>query len=150
MYQVETDSQAATTTTTAGVCDTSKGPEDLLEIKSVGPLPPSNGFTYIPTAVDVFSRYKVVIPLRRPNAQLVVKGPVLIFTRLSYVPNTLLTDKVTAFTAKIVNGTTEQARISNKHATIWHAQTIGMTDRTHQKLKTIPKINISSDQPKWD
>ena len=44
----------------------------------------------------------------------------------------------------------EQAQISIKHTSIKHAQTLGMTEQTHQKLQTILKINISADQPQWD
>ena len=46
--------------------------------------------------------------------------------------------------------TTEETGITIKHATIKHAETIGMTERTHQELKTILKINISADQRQWD
>ena len=46
--------------------------------------------------------------------------------------------------------TTERAGISIKPATVNYAQTIGMIERTHQKLKTILKININVDQPEWD
>ena len=46
--------------------DRRKGPEDLLQVGRVGPLPPSNGSTTNPTAVHVFPRYVFVIPLRPP------------------------------------------------------------------------------------
>ena len=36
-----------------------------------------------------------------------------------------------------------------EHATVKHAQTIGMVERSHQKLKQITKINISADSPQW-
>ena len=116
------------------IYDPIKALKNLLGIDLVGPLPHSNGFTYIRTAVDVFSRYIFAIPFRRPNEQSVVKGLILIFTRHAYVPNTILTDKGTTFAAQVVKQTKVQAGISSKHATIKHAQTIGMLERTHQKL----------------
>ena len=132
------------------VYDPSNGPEDLLEIGSVGVVPPSNSYTYILTAVDVFSRFMSANPLRQPDAQLVVRGLMLIFTRHAYVPKTILMDKGETFTAEVVERTMEQAGIMFKHATIKYAQKIGIIERTHQKLQTILKINISADKPQWD
>ena len=81
------------------VYDPCNGSDDLLEIDLVGPLPPSKGYTYIVTAVAVLSRCMLAIPLRWPEAQSVVKGPMSIFTRHAYVPKKFLTDKGTAFIA---------------------------------------------------
>ena len=71
----------------------------------------------------------------------------LIVSRHTYVLNTILTDKETTFTAVVMQRTIEQARIKFKHTTLKHAQTIGMTEGSHQKLKKILKINVSADQP---
>ena len=38
-------------------------PGDLLQIDLVGKLQPSNGFIYILTEVDVFTRYLFAVPL---------------------------------------------------------------------------------------
>ena len=42
------------------------------------------------------------------------------------------------------------AGIKIEHATVKHAQTIGMVDRSHQRLKQVLKINVSVDSPQWD
>ena len=42
----------------------------------------------------------------------------------------------------------ESAGIKIEQATVKHAQTIGMVERFHQKLKQILKINIS-DSAQW-
>ena len=42
------------------------------------------------------------------------------------------------------------AEIKIDHATVKHAQTIGMVERSHQKLKQILKINVFADSPQWD
>ena len=72
------------------IYDQCDGPEDMLEIDIVGPLPASNGFTHIRTAVDVFSRYLFAVPLKRPDTHSVVKRLPSIFTRQ---PKPILTDK---------------------------------------------------------
>ena len=128
-------------------CD---GPEDMLEIDIVGPLPASNGFTHILTAVDVFSRYLFAVPLKRPDTRSVVRGLLSIFTKQAYVPKHKLTDKGTAFTAELLTEIGKTADIHISHATLKHAQTIGMVDRTHAKLKKILKSSVNADRPQWD
>ena len=72
-----------------------------------------------------------------------------IFTQHSYVPETILTDKGTTFTSQLLNSLMASAGIKIEHASVKHAQTIGMVERSHQKLKQILKINISADSPQW-
>ena len=72
-----------------------------------------------------------------------------IFTQHSYVPKTILTEKGTTFTSQLLNSLMESAGIKIEHASVKHAQTIGMVERSHQKLKQILKINISADSPQW-
>ena len=126
------------------------GPEHLLEIDSGGPLPPSDGFRSILIAVAVFSRYRIAILMRRPDAQSAVKGLKSIFTTHAYVPNNILLDKGTTFTAEAVKRTVKQAGISNRHAFTKQAQKIGIIDPFHQKLDTFLMKNISTDQTQWN
>ena len=42
------------------------------------------------------------------------------------------------------------AGIQIEHATVKHAQTIGMVERSHQRQKLILKINVAADSPQWD
>ena len=104
------------------IYDPCDGPEDMLEIDIVGPLPASNGFTHILTAVDVFSRYLFAVPLKRPDTHSVVRGLLSIFTKHAYVPKHILTDKGTAFTAEILTEIAKAADIHISHATIKHAE----------------------------
>ena len=75
------------------IYDPCDGPEDLMEIDLVGELPNSNGYTYILTACDVFTRYLFAVPLRHVDSQSVIKALTGIFTQHAYVPKGILTDK---------------------------------------------------------
>ena len=132
------------------IYDPCNGPEDVLEIDLVGELPNSNGYTHILTACDYFLRYLFTVPIRKPDAKSVVKALMQIFTQHAYVPKTIITDKGTAFTSSIMTEIMKTAGIKIDHATVKHAQTIGMVERSHQKLKQILKINVSADSPQWD
>ena len=116
----------------------------------VGPLPASNGFTHILTAVDVLSRYLFAVPFKRPDTHSVVTGLLSIFTKHAYVPKHILTDKGTVFTAEILTEIAKAADIHISHATVKHAHTIGMVERNHAKLKKILEISVKADRPQWD
>ena len=132
------------------IYDPCDGPEDMLEIDIVGPLPASNSFTHILTAVDVFSRYLFAVPLKKPDTHSVAKGLLSVFTKHAYVPKHILTDKGTVFTAELLTEIAKAVDIHISHATIKHAQTIGMVERTHANLKKILKISVNADRLQCD
>ena len=109
---------------------------------------PTDSHTYSLHATN-FSRYLFAIPIRKPDTKSVVEALMQIFTQHSYVPKTILTDKGTTFTSQLLNSLMASAGIKIEHASVKHAQTIGMVERSHQKLKQILKINISADSPQW-
>ena len=132
------------------IYDPCNGPEDVLEIDLVGELPRSNGYSHILTACDYFSRYLFAIPIRKPDTKSVVNALLDIFTKHAYVPKHIITDKGSAFTSEVITELMNKAGIKVSHATIKHAQTIGMIERSHQRLKQVLKINVSVDRPQWD
>ena len=101
------------------------GPEDAMQIDLLPNLPPSGGFENVLTAIDVFSRYLFVYPLTDASAINVAKALIDIMTKHAYLPTTLITDKGTAFTSKIIAEITQILGITLKCATTKHAQTIG-------------------------
>ena len=132
------------------IYDPCNGPEDVLEIDLVGELPLSNGYSHILTACDYFSRYLFAIPIRKPDTKSVVDALLDNFTNHAYVPKHIITDKGSVFTSQVITEPMNKAGIKVSHATIKHAQTIGMVERSHQRLKQILEINISVDRPQWD
>ena len=132
------------------IYDPCNGPEDVLEVDLVGELPRSNGYSHILTACDYISRYLFAIPLRKPDTKSVVDALLDIFTKHAYVPKHIITDKSSAFTSQVIAELMDKAGIKVSHATIKHAQTTEMIERSHQRLKQILKINVSADRPQWD
>ena len=132
------------------IYDPCNGPEDVLEIDPVGELPRSNGYSHILTACGYFSRYLFAIPIRKPDTKSLVDALLDIFTKHAYAPKHNITNKGSAFTSQVITELMDKAGIKVSYATIKHAQTIGMIERSHQRLKQILKINISADRPQWD
>ena len=70
-------------------------------------------------------------------------------TKHSYLPTTLITDKGSAFTSKILEEITETLGITLKCATTKHPQTIGKLERTHASLKTNLKMVSGEYRRQW-
>ena len=129
----------------APIYDPCNDPEDVLENDVVGQLPRSYGYSHIPTACDYYSRYLFAIPISKPDTKSVVDALLDILTKHAYVPKHIITDKGSAFTSQVIEELMDKAAIKVSHATIKHAQTIRMIERSHQRLKQTLKMNVTAD-----
>ena len=123
-------------------------PEDLLEIDLVGKMPGSQ-FKFVLTGIDVFTRYLFGLPLRSADAESVAKGLTSIFFRHSYLPKTILTDLGTVFTGNLIKNLSKTLGVKLKHATLKHAQTIGLLERSHASFKRALKVNENQLSSDW-
>ena len=125
------------------------GPEDALQIDLLTNLPPSGGYENIITALDVFSRYLFAYPVTDASAISTAKVLIDIMTRHTYLPTTLITDKGTAFTSRVVEEVAKILGITLKCATTKHPQTIGKLERTHSSLKGNLKMASGEYRRQW-
>ena len=71
-----------------------------------------------------------------------------IFSQHAYLPKkTIITDKGSAFSSQVMAEIIKKSVIYIEHATVKHAQTIGLIKRPYQKLKQVLKINVAADTP---
>ena len=73
-----------------------KSPLEILAMDHVGPLPESNGYRYILTVIDMFSKYAFAFPVRDLSAATVVEKCKEVFSLVGF-PDAILTDRGTAF-----------------------------------------------------
>ena len=99
--------------------------------------------------MDVFSRYLFAVPLSTASAQAVAQALVNIFLRHSYIPRLILTDLGTVFTSNLFKELTQLLQVKLKHASLKHAQTIGLLERSHAALKRTLRINENGTSPNW-
>ena len=125
------------------------GPEDAMQIDLLPNLPTSGGYQTVMTVIDVFSRYLFAYPLIEATATNVTKVIIDIMTKHSYLPTTLITDKGSAFTSKILEEIAKILGITLKCATTKHPQTIGKLERTHASLKTNLKMASGEYRRQW-
>ena len=120
-----------------------------MQIDLLPNLPTCGGYQTVMTAIDVFSRYLFAYPLIEATAANVAKVIIDIMTKHSYLPTTLITDKGSAFTSKILEEITEILGITLRCATTKHPQTIGKLERTHASLKTNLKMASGEYRRQW-
>ena len=120
-----------------------------MQIDLLPNIPTSGGYQTMMTAIDVFSRYLFAYPLIDATAANVAKVIIDIMTKHSYLPTTLITDKGSAFTSKILEEITEILGITLKCATTKHPQIIGKLERTHASLKTSLKMASGEYRRQW-
>ena len=70
-------------------------------------------------------------------------------TKHANVPTTLISDKGTAFTSHVIKEVAGVLRITLKHATTKHAQTIGLLERSHASIKYSLKIETGERRSLW-
>ena len=120
-----------------------------MQIDLVPGLPPSGGYENIVTAIDVFSRYLFAYPTSNQDAKTVAKVIINIMTKHAYLPTTLISDKVTAFTSHVIKEVAGVLGITLKHATTKHAQTIGLLERSHASIKQALKVETGELRSLW-
>ena len=112
-------------------------------------FPTSGGYDHIITAIDVFSRYLFAYPATRINATAVSKVIMDILCKHTYLPTTIITDLGTQFNAHVTHEIAGVLGIESKHATMKHAQTIGLLERTHASVKTHLKAATGEFRNNW-
>ena len=125
------------------------GPEDALQIDILPNLPPSGVNENIITALDVFSRYLSAYPVNDVAVTCTAKVLIDITTRHTYLPTTLITDKGTAFTSRLIDENSKTLGIQVKCATTKHPQTIGKLERTHASHKGKFKMASGEYRRQW-
>ena len=114
--------------------------------KQTSNLLPSGGYENINTALDVFSRYLFAYHVTDASATSTAKVLIDKMTRHTYLATTLITDKDTAFTSRLVDEIAKILGIQTKCATTKHPQTIGKLERNHASLKRNLKMTSGKYQ----
>ena len=121
------------------------GPEDILQMDILPNLPPSGGNDHIITAIDVFSKYLFAYPVTRITATAVSRVIMDILCKHTYLPTTIITDLGTQFNAQVTHEVAAVLGFEMKHATMKHAQTIGLLSPFFKLLKEFSKFYVPTN-----
>ena len=118
-----------------------------IHVDLVGPLPPSEGKSYLLTVVDRFTRWPEAIPIT--NAHAITCARALLRTWISRfgVPNSIVSDQGPQFTSHLWKELHQVLGIQQNHTTAYHPQANGMVERFHRTLKAALKARLTG--PKW-
>lgn len=101
----------------------------------VGPLPVSQGQSYLLTIVDRFTRWPEAYPLPDITTQSIVKEFITHYVSRFGVPDTITTDQGRQFESKFFNELLRTFGISRIRSSPYHPQSNGLVERFHRQLK---------------
>ena len=106
-----------------------------IHIDIVGPLPQSNGFSYILTVVDRFSRWPAAIPLQGITAQQCAEALVHGWIQNYGTPISIVTDRGRQFTSALWSELCQVLGTTHGTTTAYHPQANGLVERFHRQFK---------------
>ena len=109
-------------------------------------LPSSNGFSYLLTAVDRFTRWPVAIPLRNITAEIVADSFAHGWVAAYGVPSTVTTDRGSQFGSEIFTQLLATWGIKSNTTMAYHPESNGLVEQFHRRLKEA----MAEDEPsRW-
>ncbi|CAK8686304.1 unnamed protein product [Clavelina lepadiformis] len=110
-----------------------------VHVDIVGPLTVSNGYSYLLTVIDRYTRYPVAIPLKDITAKTCADAFILNWVANFGVPKIITSDRGRQFTSQLWHEMAKFMGTKLIHTTSHHPQSDGMLERAHRTLKTALK-----------
>ena len=108
---------------------------DHVHIDIVGPLPYANGFRYLLTCVDRFTRWPEAIPIVDIRAETVADAFFSRWIARYGTQATITTDRGAQFESKLWDNLCNQFGIIRNRTTSYHPKSNSMVERFHRQLK---------------
>ena len=119
---------------------------DHLHVDLVGPLPPSNGFSYLLTIVDRYTRWPEAIPISDITTPTIVSAFLYNWISRFGLPRVITSDRGAQFTSALWSQMSIALGIKLSPTTAHHPQANGLVERMHRRLKEALKARcLSSD-----
>jgi len=118
-----------------------------LHVDLVGPLPVSQGMTYLFTIIDRFTRWPEAIPLPDAHATSCAQALLQHWISRFGVPTEITSDRGRQFTSTLWSELGTLLGIKTNNTTAYHPQANGMVERFHRQLKSALKARTTT--PNW-
>jgi len=126
-------------------------PHEIVGIDLTGPHPTSkNGYKYIMTMIDHFSKWVEVVPLRNKEAQTVAEAFYVHWVSRLGTPQAILTDLGTEFQNQVLTDLCKLLGVQKLRTTAYHASTNGCTERFHRTMNSLLAKVVEENQRDWD
>ncbi|GFW80496.1 integrase catalytic domain-containing protein [Trichonephila clavipes] len=106
-----------------------------VHIDLVGPFPPSDGFTFLLTCLDHYTRGPEVIPVSDISAEAAAKNFIANWISRFGVPAIITTDQGGQFQSRLLYSLKQMLGIQRIQTTPYHISSNGMVERLHHTLK---------------
>ena len=106
-----------------------------LHLDLVGPLPESQGNTYLLTIIDRYSRWLEAVPLADISARSCARALLHHWVARFGVPDSIVTDQGRQFTSELWADLSAALGVTRARTTSYHPQANGMIERQHRTLK---------------
>ena len=114
---------------------------DHVHIDLVGPLPPSEGYTYLLTCIDRYTRWPEAIPLSDITADTVARNFITHWIARFGAPSTITTDRGRQFESHLFRALTDLLSTTRIRTTSYHPASNGLVERLHRQLKAAIKTH---------
>uniref|UniRef100_A0A3P8SD44 Gypsy retrotransposon integrase-like protein 1 n=1 Tax=Amphiprion percula TaxID=161767 RepID=A0A3P8SD44_AMPPE len=116
---------------------------DHVNIDLVGPLPPSQGFTYILTMVDRTTRWPEAVPLTSTSAADIARAFIGTWGARFGTPADLSSDRGSQFTSELWNAVADGLGMKLHRTTAYHPQANGLCERFHRSMKAALRASLA-------
>ena len=122
-------------------------PFEHIHIDLVGPLPASQGYTYLLTAADRFTRWLEAIPIQKIDTETIGRAYLLNWVARFGVPLHMTSDRGPQFVSDLWSCMSNLLGTDLHPTTSYHPQANGLIERNHRDLKASLKCRLSG--PNW-
>ena len=119
-----------------------------LHVDLVGPLPLSEGMSYLFTIIDRFTRWPEAIPIPDSKTETCAKAFIRHWLARFGVPTSMVSDRGAQFTSDLWKELNKLLGINASTTTAYHPQANGMVERLHRHLKASLKARLP-ENPYW-
>ena len=109
----------------------------------------TDGYTYILTIIDFFSRYLIMVPLRDQTAETVAQALVIHLFLKFGCPKRILSDNGKQFVGKLMKEICRLLDIDRVTCTVYSPAVNGRVERVHKTIKRMLSFYVSDKQDDW-